>query len=116
MTAHPRHGTACALAESASVFRDTPIPALHQEEADYRAKMVDRAVPFHLHGGLLLYLVHHIRPVGFLMAALENNLTEAVLLADMESQIGLFDLVQFLFNDMPADAWGSREKVEQWIA
>lgn len=73
-------------------------------------------VPEHLHGGLIRYLTSGIPPGHFLTAVLENNLAESFSRADENSRAGLFNLVRFLYNDVPSTAWGSRAKVDAWMA
>lgn len=88
-------------------------PALEQ---NYRDLLIAAAVPPHLHEGLIAYLVYFIRPGDFLRAVLENNLREAVLRADDNSQAGLKALVWFLFRSAPRIAWGDPDTVAAWLA
>lgn len=76
----------------------------------------NRRVPPHLTDGIVRYLRDGVAPGGFLMAALRNDLVSAVSRADAESLAGLRHLVSFIFNDMPSDAWGSPEAVNDWLA
>jgi hypothetical protein len=61
------------------------------------------------------YVQHRIEPDGFLRACLENNLCEALGRADMENRHNIFEIVQYLYNDIPNTCWGSREKVKAWL-
>ena len=57
-----------------------------------------------------------LHPVGdFLTAVLENNLTQAVGLADDFSMSALKDIVMWCYWELPAPAWGSEEKVAAWL-
>jgi hypothetical protein len=89
---------------------------IKEQEEHYRQRLVKGAVPFHLHGGLILYFVDHVKPGRFLTAALQNNLSDTMVMADMESRIGLYHLVAFLVNEAPIESWGSPAKVERWLA
>lgn len=61
--------------------------------------------------------VNERRPTGdFLRAVLENNLTETLRRADEESYKCLFDIVSYIYNEVPAHCWGSAEKVRDWIS
>lgn len=53
---------------------------------------------------------------GFLSACLENNLSEAFGRADESSLDALHDIVRYIYNHVPMDAWGSKEKVQAWQA
>jgi len=72
-------------------------------------------VPHHVIDGLSLYVLLGIQPGHFLTAVLENDLRESFARADEECRRGLFALVCFLYNGIPARAWGSPERVEQWL-
>jgi hypothetical protein len=60
------------------------------------------------------YVEHGHPPGGFLTAALSNNLTEAVGAADDENTERLQAIVGYMYNCLPASAWGSRDKVVEW--
>ena len=52
---------------------------------------------------------------GFLTAVLENNLSEAVGTADQHSYAALREIVQWVYWEMPAPAWGSKANVVAWL-
>lgn len=82
----------------------------------YQDALTKSGVPEHLHGGLCRYLDHRIQPGSFLVAVLSNDLKEAMARADEKSRAGLFALVSFLYNDAPANCWGSPDAVQAWLA
>jgi hypothetical protein len=89
-----------------------------KEKAAYDSVVVRAlqvGVPEHLVSGLALYLVKGIEPGGFMMAVLENDLMGAFSRADINSRAGMFELVQFLYNDTPRNCHGSREAVMAWM-
>ena len=53
---------------------------------------------------------------GFLYAVLCNDLTQACAKADMRNQRMLFDIVTYIYNNIPSICWGSPEKVDAWLA
>ena len=56
-------------------------------------------------------------PTGnFLRAVLSNNLTQAFMRADDESRRDLFEIARYCYNDIPANCWGSPEKVKAWLS
>ena len=74
-----------------------------------------KKIPERLHHGLIHYLAQHI-PVGdFLTAILENDLREACGRADDENLWLIPVIVAYLYNEAPAPAWGSKEKVNAWL-
>lgn len=77
--------------------------------------MVECDVPAHLHRGLALYLVHHLKTGSFLRAVLSNDLRDAVRRADEASREGLYRLVAFLEHHSPSDCWGSAAIVDAWL-
>lgn len=50
----------------------------------------------------------------FLEAVLTNNLTEAVRRADDHNLEALPAIVRYAYNHIPAECWGSREKIKAW--
>jgi len=57
------------------------------------------------------------RPTGgFLQAVLENNLSEAFGRADIENRKCIFEIVNYVYNELPAPCWGSPKKVKEWLA
>lgn len=73
-------------------------------------------LPEHLRGGMKRYIEQYCPTGGFLEAVLENNLVEAFGRADEVNRERMFDIVNFLYNEAPADCWGSPAKVEAWLA
>ena len=71
-------------------------------------------IPGHTQDALRRYIEQRIFPGGFLTAVLSNNLFEAVGQADSDNIKAIPDIVKFIYNRVPADAWGSREKMEAW--
>ena len=65
--------------------------------------------------GLKRYVDHGVPPGDFLYAMLTNNLTETFARADIQNQTRVMDYVTVLYNYIPAEAWGSEDKVEQWM-
>jgi hypothetical protein len=85
----------------------------------YREHLVGRLVasnvPEHLYEGLVEYLAAR-RPVGgFLTAVLSNDLTTACVRADQLVAPHIRDVVLFLVNYAPANAWGNETHVSNWL-
>ena len=56
------------------------------------------------------------RPTGgFLEAVLSNDLMDAFNRADESALGNLPHIVAYLYNEVPAGCWGSRERVAEWI-
>jgi hypothetical protein len=66
-------------------------------------------------GALERYINQGIMPGGFLTAVLENNLKESFGRADHENAKNLHNIVGYIYNNIPSSAWGSREKIDQWL-
>lgn len=64
---------------------------------------------------LALYQDRGIMPGGFLTAVLENNLMRAFGAADSYNRASLFQICFYIYNSMPSDCHGSRDKVTAWI-
>lgn len=85
----------------------TPEAALYQE-------MVNFGVPSHLHEGLYNWITGQMPPGGFLQNLLANNLKETFEKADCKSMPKIENIIRFLYNEAPANCWGSPEKVVDW--
>jgi hypothetical protein len=53
---------------------------------------------------------------GFLYAVLSNNLFEAFGAASENNREALFDIVSYIYNELPSTCWGDPEKVRRWLA
>ena len=72
-------------------------------------------IPEHTKYGIDKYVSDKIPPGDFLYALLTNNLLETMSRADDINQTYLFDIVKYLYNDVPSICWGSEEKVKEWL-
>ena len=68
-----------------------------------------------LHGALERYLNHGIMPGSFMTAVLENNLMEAFGRADICNEANMKNIVGYIYNHVPSNAWGSKEKVTEYL-
>lgn len=55
-------------------------------------------------------------PTGsFMQAVISNDLKEACGRADVDNAAALFEIVKYLYNNVPADCWGTPERYKKWI-
>ena len=73
------------------------------------------AIPAHTQGALLRYVDDKLFPGGFLTAVLCNNLFGAVGQADNQNLEALPLIVKFVYNEMPGNCWGSKQKMEDYL-
>jgi hypothetical protein len=85
-------------------------------EDEMRGSLARYGVPVHLHEGLIYYGVHRVQPGEFLLAVLSNDLRESFARADEESAAGMQAIVTWVYNEIPAAAWGSPGAVRSWLA
>ena len=52
---------------------------------------------------------------GFLEAVISNDLADACGRADTRNRRRIFEWSQYLYNECPADCWGSKELYEKWM-
>ena len=72
-------------------------------------------IPDYTRQGIDAY-VKERRPIGdFLTAVLTNNLRASFQTADEENRANLFYVVNYCYNEIPSDCWGSPEKVQAWL-
>lgn len=68
-----------------------------------------------LYGALERYLNNGIMPGSFLTAVLENNLSEAFGRADIDNEANMKNIIGYVYNHLPSNSWGSREKVQYYL-
>jgi hypothetical protein len=61
------------------------------------------------------YVNHGIEPGSFLRAVLENDLMEAFGRADIENRATLFEICEYVYNELPFSCHGSPAKVKAWL-
>ena len=69
----------------------------------------------HIRGSMKLYIENRVKPGGFLIAVLSNDLMAATARADHINRNNLFDICSFLYNEAPSCCHGSPEKVRAWL-
>jgi hypothetical protein len=84
-------------------------------DPDLRAQLVAYRVPANLHDGLIRYVEQRIPTGSFLRACLEDDWTDAVNRADPFTGHYVLCIESFIRNVLPAECWGSPEKVHAWI-
>lgn len=85
--------------------------------------MIDKAqarlrypnIPATILEALYAYVEHRQQPGHFLNAVLSNNLLEAVQRADSQSQAALREIVEFVYNNLPSNSYGSYRAVSAWL-
>lgn len=71
--------------------------------------------PDHLRESLDRYANDGVPTGGFLRAVLENDLLAAIGSADEINSLALPHIVAYVYNEMPAGAWGSPENVDRYL-
>ena len=88
---------------------------LNPQKFGIACRLAVSEVPPHLHDGLVRYLVHHIKPGGFLTSVLENNLWDAISYADSDSLAALEAIVHWIYRECPVECRGSPRVVTEWL-
>jgi hypothetical protein len=80
------------------------------------SELIDYSMlPEHMQDGMRRYIEHGIRPGDFLYLILCNDFVHALGHADIINMQRIGDYAKFLYWELPATAWGSRDKVDAWI-
>ena len=87
-----------------------------RDEAEYARCAAEAGVPTYMIGSYYRYVERGILPGDFLTAVLSNDLRGAVGQADSVNQECLREHVLFCTWCIPADSWGSAEKVTAWLS
>jgi len=72
-------------------------------------------IPKHIEEAFDRYVNCRISPGDFLQAVLSNDLKGSFMLADDENRENLFDIVSYVYNELPFNCQGSPEKVKKWL-
>ncbi|MCK9435013.1 MAG: hypothetical protein M0R32_09400 [Candidatus Cloacimonetes bacterium] len=72
-------------------------------------------IPPHMLEDLNRYATDHVLSGNFLYALLSNDLSKSFSYADSETMNAMYDYVQYVFNYLPLQCWGSKEKVDDWL-
>ncbi len=73
-------------------------------------------IPEYMHEGILRYVSHYVKPGDFLTSVICNDLQMAVAHADGTNMNLLKNYVQWFYNESPGGCWGSKEKMNDWLA
>ena len=68
-------------------------------------------IPQDIKDSLDRYVNEGIMPGSFLRAVLTNDLASAVFQADSKNLAALKDIMLYIYNEVPANAWGSTATV-----
>lgn len=61
------------------------------------------------------YVINGWEPGEFLVSVLENDLMGALGKADIENRRDIFEICQYVYNELPADSHGSPDRVRAWL-
>lgn len=76
---------------------------------------VDSNIPEVARASIDAYVQHGLHPGGFLLAVLQNNLFDALFLADRTNRPALYHIAQYVYNKTPDECWGSPEATNKWL-
>ena len=86
-----------------------------EQRSALRVKARSKGVPEHMIDHFVGYVIDRTPPGDFMFAVLSNNLRDSFAQADEVNRHAMFDIVNFLYNDVPGCCWGSPEAVEAWV-
>jgi hypothetical protein len=84
-------------------------------EAQVQEMNLPEVIPLPTKEALAAYLHWHVQPGSFLAAVLANDLVTAIRRADDANAQAIGALACWLCAHGPLQAWGSQEKVRNWI-
>ena len=73
-------------------------------------------IPGRMMGGIERYIEHRVKPGDFLTAIICNNLKMAVMTADEENIANLPAYMDYFYNHVPSNCWGSEAVLKDWLA
>lgn len=69
----------------------------------------------HITQAIDLYVKKGIPTGSCTEAILSNDLFDAFGRADLDTRNNMFEIVQYIYNEVPSEAWGSREAYSDWV-
>jgi len=72
-------------------------------------------IPTYTLQAIYQYVERRRCPGHFVTAVLENDLATSVGRADKNNRRALVRIVEFVYNYIPLECWGSKEKVRKWL-
>ncbi len=85
------------------------VAVLQSNHVDYET------IPRDTIAAITRYVEQGIPPGGFVQSVLENDLAGAIGRADVWNMRALKSTVSYVYNEIPAPAWGSKEKYAAWL-
>jgi hypothetical protein len=82
----------------------------------WRDRVNWQRVPVHMREGVALYVERGIPQGDFLSALISNDLKLCCAYADVTNRTAIWDIVSFFYAYAPAGCWGSKARMEEWIA
>lgn len=76
---------------------------------------MEKNIPYDIKSSLDRYVNDGIETGSFLRAVLENNLIDSVGKADYQNSKILPEICSYVYNYLPSNCWGSKEKVNKWL-
>jgi len=74
----------------------------------------DFYIPERMMGGIERWVLYGIKPGDFLTAVLSNDLLAACQQADDENLRNIPAYIAYLYDTVPAECWGSKDKMTAW--
>lgn len=72
-------------------------------------------IPEYMKEALDRYVNQKIMPGSFLQAVLCNDLFGAMGRADSNNRAALYSIVQYIYNELPSNSWGSAKIVKEFL-
>lgn len=72
-------------------------------------------IPEYMRGALARYVAYGTVPEDFLLSVICNDLRKACQEADSTNIEILHVYIAFLYNNVPAGCWGSKERLKFWV-
>lgn len=60
------------------------------------------------------YAKYGVSPGHFVTAVLKNDLSGAFSRADLDNRRSMFEIVRYVYNEIPSSCWGNEERVKRW--
>lgn len=72
-------------------------------------------IPATTMGSINRYVNEGLPPGSFVTAVLCNDLFNAIGTADEDNIVALPEIVRYVYNELPSNAWGTLNKMNAWM-
>jgi hypothetical protein len=108
-------GTDAPKSQSAPAETESSTGSAKGQKTMKRDEVIYPLIPDHMRQAAIAWVKDGVPPGSFLTAVLSNNFVEAFMHADGTNLKHMVEWAEWLYNEIPSQCWGSRDRMDFWI-